>query len=194
VLDSSSTGRGAPVAAPPEPSPEGRRPLGVHARRTLSRARSLVPLRPCGPAPARAAVLLAVLAIPLAGCGESQQEKAQKTALNTVCTAKSDIKTRLDTLKTITPSPASLPQLKEEGQAIFEDLKKIKASQSDLAPARKQQVKQATETFQNEVSSILSSVSSLSVNSLSSAGSQLQSALSRLEASYTKALEPIVCG
>ncbi len=191
--DTSSFGRGAPTAAPPAPYPGDGRPPGVPARRALPRGlRALVPPRPGKPA-AAGAVLLAALAIPLTGCGESQQEKAQKTAMSTVCTAKSDIKTRLDTLKTITPSPASLPQLKEEGQAIFEDLKKIRAAQSDLAPARKQQVKQATETFQNEVSSILSSVSSLSVTSLSSAGSQLQSALSRLETSYVKALEPIEC-
>ncbi|HTR73501.1 MAG TPA: hypothetical protein VMG80_07885, partial [Solirubrobacteraceae bacterium] len=190
VLDMSSFGRGAPVAAPPAPLSGGHAPARAHTRR--ARVCALVSPRPGKPA-AAGAVLLAALAIPLAGCGESQQEKAQKAALSTVCTARSDIKTRLDTLKTITPSPASLPQLKEEGQAIFEDLKKIKAAQSDLAPARKQQVKQATETFQNEVSSILSSVSSLSISSLSSAGAQLQSALSRLETSYVKALEPIEC-
>ena len=173
LLESTTFGRGAPTAAPPGPSR----------------------LRASRPAAAGvAASLLAALVIFFAGCGESQQEKAQKTALSTVCTARADIKTRLDNLKTITPSPAALPQLKEEGQAVFEDLKKIKDSQSDLAPARKQQVKQATEDFQNEVSSILSSFSSLSISSLSSAGSQLQGALNRLETSYVKALEPIDCG
>jgi hypothetical protein len=191
MLDMSSSGRGAPTAAPPAPSPGGRRPPGVRTR--WGRARAPVSQRPSRPAAAGTAMLLAALAIPLTGCGESQQEKAQKAAMSTVCTARSDIKTRLDTLKTITPSPASLPQLKEEGQAIFDDLKKIKDSQSDLAPARKQQVKQATEAFQNEVSSILSSVSSLSISSLSSAGSQLQGALGRLQTSYAKALQPIDC-
>jgi hypothetical protein len=181
VLATHSSGRGAPVAAPPR---------RTRPSRSSGLARSSKSSRP---ALVGVAVLLVALVIPLAGCGESQQEKAQKTALSTVCTARSDIKTRLETLKTITPSPVSLPQLKEEGQAIVDDLKKIKDSQSDLAPARKQQVKQATETFQNEVSSILSSVSSLSISSLSSAGSQLQGALSRLQASYAKALEPIAC-
>lgn len=138
-------------------------------------------------------VLLGTLALPLSGCGESKQEKEQKAAIKTVCTARSDIKTRLNTLKTITPSPAAVPQLKEEGQAIFEDLKTIKEAQPQLAPSRKQQVKQASESFQHEVSAILSSVSSLSASSLSSAGAQLQGALSRLEQSYVKALEPIEC-
>jgi hypothetical protein len=138
-------------------------------------------------------MLLAALAIPLSGCGESQQEKTQKAALNTVCTAKSDIKTRLATVKTLTPSPLSLPQLKSEGQAILEDLKKIDAAQGDLAPARKQQVQQAVHTFQDEISSVLSSVSSLSISSLSSAGTELEGALSRLQSSFVKALEPIEC-
>jgi hypothetical protein len=145
-----------------------------------------------GPA-AGVALLLAALSIPLSGCGESQQEKAQKAAMNTVCAARADIKSRLATLQTITPSAATLPQLKAEGAALLEDLKKIRGAQADLAPARKQQVQQATETFQSEVTTILSGVSSLTAGSLSSAGAQLRSALSRLESGYVKAFEPIEC-
>jgi hypothetical protein len=139
------------------------------------------------------ALLLTALSVPLGGCGESQQEKAQKTAMNTVCAARADIKSRLTTLKTIVPSAATLPQLKAEGAALLEDLKEIRGAQADLAPARKQQVQQATQTFQSEVTAILSSVSSLTSSSLSSAGAQLSSALGQLESSYRKALEPIEC-
>lgn len=151
-------------------------------------------LRPSGLRAGAAAVALAALAaVPLSGCGESQQEKAQKAALNTVCTARNDIKNRLATLKTLTPSIAALPQLKTEGEAIFEDLKRIQQAQPDLAPARKQKVEQATQTFQHEVSTVLSSMSSLTSSSLSSAGPQLESALNRLQASYSQALSPIEC-
>lgn len=147
---------------------------------------------PGGPR-AGALLALAALAVPLSGCGESQQEKSEKAALKTVCTARNDIKTRLATIKTLTPSAVSLPQLKTEGEAIFEDLKKIQQAQPDLEPARKQKVQQATQTFQHEVSAVLSSVSSLTPSTLSSAGPQLQSALSRLQTSYTQALAPIEC-
>jgi hypothetical protein len=133
------------------------------------------------------------MSIPLSGCGESQQEKTQKAAMNTVCAARADIKSRLATLKTIAPSAATLPQLKAEGAALVEDLKKIRGAQADLAPARKQQVQQATQTFQSEVTTILSSVSSLTSSSLSSAGAQLRGALTRLESSYAKAFGPIEC-
>lgn len=189
--DATTTRREAPVAAPPEYS--GGPCDGDHARAGDygTRPRALPGIGNSG---FGAVALLAALALPLSGCGESQQDKAEKAAIKTVCSAKSDIKTRLATLKTITPSPAAIPQLKEEGQAIFEDLKKIKEAQPDLAPARKQQVHEATEAFQHEISSILSSVSSLTTSSLSSAGAQLEGALSRLEQSYVKALEPIECG
>ncbi len=138
-------------------------------------------------------IAAALVAIGLSGCGESQQEKSEKAALQTVCTARNDIKNRLATIKTLTPSITALPQLKTEGEAIFEDLKRIQGAQPDLEPARKQKVQQATQTFQHEVSAVLSSVSSLTPSSLSSAGPQLQSALSRLQTSYQQALSPIEC-
>jgi hypothetical protein len=169
-----ASGRGAPSSAP----------LGRGSRTNL----------PCRALLSSAIALLATLAIALSGCGESQQEKAAKAAMNTVCAAKSDIKTRLATLKTITPSPAALPQLKAEGTAIFEDLKKIEGAQGALEPARKEQVQKATRDFQHQVTSVLSSVSSLTPGSLSSAGAQLQSALSQLQSSYAQALGPIECG
>lgn len=132
-------------------------------------------------------VALLALALLLAGCGESKEEQAKKT----VCAAKSDIQTRIQTLKTLTPSVAALPQVKTEVSAIAEDLKKIAGAQEDLSPSRKAQVKQATQTFEQQVSSVLSSVTSSL--SLSGAESQLKSALGQLEKSYASALGPIEC-
>lgn len=136
---------------------------------------------------ASASLLLATLAIPLAGCGESKQEKAQKS----VCSAKSDINSRITTLKTITPSVATLPQIKTEVTAIADDLKKIDSARGDLEPARKQQVQQATQTFEQQLKSVVSNLTSSF--SLSGAASQLESALRQLEASYAQALAPIEC-
>lgn len=132
-------------------------------------------------------VLLVTLAIPLTGCGESKQEQAKKS----VCGARSDIKNRVATLQTLTPSIATLPQVKTEVTAIVNDLKQIKGAQGDLEPARKQQVQQATQTFEQQLKSVLSNLTSSF--SLSGAGAQLESALKQLASSYTRALQPIEC-
>ena len=162
MLHVTVSGEGALATAPP-------RPL---------RSRSLI---------VSASVLLATIAISLAGCGESKEEKAQKS----VCSAKSDINNRIATLKTITPSVATLPQIKTEVTAIADDLKKIDSARGDLEPARKQQVQQATQTFEQQLKSVLSNLKSSF--SLTNAASQLESALRQLEASYAQALEPIEC-
>jgi hypothetical protein len=132
-------------------------------------------------------VLLVTLAIPLTGCGESKQEQATKS----VCSARSNIKSRIATLKTLTPSIATLPQIKTEVTAIVDDLKQIQSAQGDLEPARKQQVQQATQTFEQQLKSVLSNLTSSL--SLSGARTQLESALKQLETSYVQALEPIEC-
>ncbi|HEY2282605.1 MAG TPA: hypothetical protein VGH60_03540 [Solirubrobacteraceae bacterium] len=156
------SGRGAPTKALPSAMPPRRLLAGIP-------------------------VLLLTLAIALAGCGESKQEQAKKS----VCSARSDIKSRIATLQTLTPSIATLPQVKTEVTAIADDLKRIQGAQGDLEPARKQQVQQATQTFQQQLKAVLSNLTtSLSI---SGAGTQLESALKQLASSYTQALQPIEC-
>lgn len=132
-------------------------------------------------------MLLVILAIPLTGCGESKQEQATKS----VCSARSDIKSRIASLQALTPSVATLPQIKTEVTAIVDDVKQIQGAQGDLAPARKQQVQHATQTFEQQLKSVLSNLTSSF--SLSGAGAQLESALKQLGTSYTQALQPIEC-
>ena len=133
-------------------------------------------------------VLLVALAITLTGCGESKQEQATKS----VCSARSDIKSRIATLQTLTPSIATLPQVKTEVTAIVNDVKQIQGAQGDLAPARKQQVQQATQTFEQQLKAVLSNLTTSF--SVSGVGAQLESALKQLASSYTQALQPIACG
>jgi Tfp pilus assembly protein PilP len=133
-------------------------------------------------------ILLVAVAILLTGCGESKQEQAKKS----VCSARSDIKSKVSTLQAITPSIATLPQIKTEVTAIVDDLKKIKSAQGDLAPARKQQVQQATQTFEKQAESVLSNLTSSF--SLSGAATQLEAALRQLATSSAQALAPIECG
>jgi hypothetical protein len=132
-------------------------------------------------------MLLVTLAVPLTGCGESKQEKAAKS----VCAARADIKSRVATLKTLTPSIATLPQIKTEVSAITDDLKQIQSAQGDLEPGRREKVQQATTTFKQQLESVVSNLTSSL--SLSGARTQLESALSQLATSYTQALEPIEC-
>jgi hypothetical protein len=127
------------------------------------------------------------IAIALAGCGESQQEKAQKT----VCSAKAEIRAKVQHLTTITPSSTAATEVKDDLTAIGDDLTKIKQAQPDLAPARKQEVEHATQEFTALVgANIPSIVASLAKGEVNA---QLKTSFERLLTAYQKALGPINC-
>ena len=131
------------------------------------------------------AVLFSVLA--LAACGQSSQEKATAQ----VCEARADISKQISTLSTLTLSTSSVTQAKTSLEAIAADLKKIKGAQANLDPTRKAQVEAATNTFETQLSSIVSSfTSSLS---LTNAATQVKAAVTQLTTSYKQTLAPISC-
>jgi hypothetical protein len=123
----------------------------------------------------------------LASCGESSQEKAKAQ----VCEARSDISKQVKTLSGLTLSVNALSEAKTGLEAIGKDLTKIKDAQPNLEPARKEQIKAATNTFEAQVSSILSEL--VSKPSLSKLETQLKSSLTQLAAGYEKALTPLNC-
>jgi hypothetical protein len=123
----------------------------------------------------------------LAGCGESAQEKATAQ----VCQARSDISKQAKMLSELTISTNLLTEGKAGLQAIGKDLTKIKEAQPDLAPARKQEIQAATDTFQTQVSSILTGL--ISNPSLSNAEKQIKSSLTQFATSFEHALAPINC-
>lgn len=131
------------------------------------------------------ASLLSVLA--LASCGESAQEKAKSQ----VCEARSDISKQVKSLSELTLSLNVLSEAKTGLEAIGKDLTKIKDAQPNLEPARKEQVQTATHTFESQISSILSELTSKP--SLSKLETQLKSSLTQLAAGYEKALAPLNC-
>jgi uncharacterized phage infection (PIP) family protein YhgE len=131
------------------------------------------------------ALLLSALAF--AACGESAEEKATAQ----VCDARADISKQIATLTSLTISTSAIDEAKAGVEAIGKDLTKIKDAQSDLAPSRKEQVETATQTFQKQLSSTLSGITS--GLSLSNAEKQLKSALSQLGESYKQTLAPISC-
>jgi outer membrane lipopolysaccharide assembly protein LptE/RlpB len=134
-----------------------------------------------------ALLLLTAAAVGLTACGQSSQDKAKSQ----VCDARSDISKQVNELKGLTLATATVDGVKTNVQAIQDDLGKIKDAQGDLNADRKKQVQAANEAFTQQVKSIASSVGqSLS---LSNAGTQLQTAVSQLAASYQQTLAKIDC-
>lgn len=131
------------------------------------------------------AVLLSAAA--LEACGESAEDKAKAQ----VCDARADISKQISTLTTLPISTTALTEAKTAVEAIGNDLKKIKDAQSDLRPGRREQAEKATESFQKQLSSTASGITS--GLSLSAAETQLETALSQLRKSYEQTLAPISC-
>ncbi|HEY3828666.1 MAG TPA: hypothetical protein VGL57_05670 [Solirubrobacteraceae bacterium] len=122
----------------------------------------------------------------LAGCGESEQAKAEKT----VCEAKTNISTSVQSLQQLTIQTASLTAVESDVNSISSSLGQMRQAQSKLSGARKEQVQQATETFSAALSGLAHELKSLT---LTSAKSQLTAAADKLIASYKQALAPIAC-
>jgi hypothetical protein len=137
----------------------------------------------------RSLAVVAVLASALvfASCGESSQEKAKSQ----VCEARSDITKQVKMLSELTLSTNLLTEAKTGLEAIGKDLTKVKDAQPNLEPARKEQVQAATNTFEAQVSSILSEM--VSKPSLSKLETELKSSLKQLATAYEKALAPLNC-
>ena len=134
-----------------------------------------------------ALIVVSCGAFALSACGESKEDKAKKQ----VCSARSDISKQIDSLKTLTISSSTPDDVKAALNTIKGDLSKMKDAQPDLAPDRKQQVQTATKTFESQLQQIVpSTVNGLSVTN---AKTQIQSAVTSLEAAYKQALEPINC-
>ena len=128
-----------------------------------------------------------LLAVSLAGCGESQQAKAEKT----VCSAKSAIQAKVDSLQTVVPSLTTLPQIKSGVSAIVAEVKKIQGAQADLNPGRRKQVQAATSEFEQKVTSTLSHIAPSF--QFASVEAELKAAVKALASSYAQALAPVQC-
>lgn len=138
---------------------------------------------------ARSLAIVALLLTPLAlsSCGESSQDKAKAE----VCGARTDISKQIDTLEGMTLSIASVNAVKDGAEAIAGDVTKIKHAEGKLQPQREEQVRAATSTFETQLSSILTGLTSnLSLNN---AESQLKTALNKLATSYKQSLAQVDC-
>src|SRR4051794_14279685 len=126
------------------------------------------------------AVAVGMLVFALGACGESSEEKAQ----NTVCDARDDIGKQVDDLKSLTPATVTTDAVKENLDAIKNDLTDISDAVSNLGSDRRKEVEAANKAFAGSVQGIASEFGrSLSA---SDAKAKLVTALQQLEASYQK--------
>lgn len=135
------------------------------------------------------------LALTAAGCGDDDDgpSKAaqQAQARTTVCTARAGIEAQVATLKGLTPSLASVPQIQSSVSAIVADLGKIKDAQPDLRPDARQQVEQATTRFTQKATAV--GKAAVSGGLSGDVAGQLKPAIRQLEASYREVFTPIAC-
>ena len=131
---------------------------------------------------------LVLIAATAAGCGESDEEKAQTQ----VCDARADLKQQVDELAALTPATATADGVEENLNAIEDDLNQIKDAQGDLNEERRQEVESATQEFGSEVEAVANDLTS--DLSLSGAAAKLQTAGKQLASSYQQTFAQIDCG
>jgi len=130
---------------------------------------------------------IVVLAVVLAGCGDSKEETAQSN----VCDAKAGIQKQVDELEGMTASTVTLDGVKSSLQTIGDDLTKLKDAQGDLSGDRKDEAEKAWQTFRTEVKSIRENL--LTSLSAEDAKQQLTSSFDNLAASFRTAFAPVDC-
>ena len=130
---------------------------------------------------------LVLIAATAAGCGESDEEKAQTQ----VCDARADLKKQVDELAALTPATATADGVEENLNAIEDDLNQMKDAQGDLSEERRQEVESATQEFGSEVEAVANDLTS--DLSLSGAQAKLETAGKQLASSYQQAFAQIDC-
>ena len=130
---------------------------------------------------------IVVLAVVLAGCGDSKEERAQSN----VCDAKAGIQKQVNELEGMTASTVTLDGVKSSLQSIGDDLTKLKNAQADLSGDRKDEAEKAWQTFRTEVKSIRENL--LTSLSAADAKQQLASSFDDLAASFRTTFAPVDC-
>jgi superfamily I DNA/RNA helicase len=136
---------------------------------------------------ARSVLVVALLALALGACGESDEEKA----MNTVCDAGDDIAKQVDELNSLTLATVTTDAVTQNLDAIQNDLNDIADARSDLSDDGRSEVEAATNEFTRTIKNVASDLgTSLSA---SDAKARVVTGLQQLEASYKKAFAPVNC-
>ena len=135
---------------------------------------------------------------PTAAATETQTPEATKTtsaseqkAQDTVCTARSDIKKEISTIKGLSPSISSVGTAKSSLEAIDDDLQKIDSARNDLSAERKKDVQSATNQLESDVKEIQGDL----VSGIAGGGLEktLQSAATKLQSSFNESFANVGC-
>jgi Tfp pilus assembly protein PilP len=134
------------------------------------------------------ALTMTAVLIAAAGCGTSSEDKAK----DGFCKARSDLKSQVDKLQSLTLSTATADGVKSSLHAIASDLQKMATAQADLDKSRKAQAEQARQEFSSQVSATVGTLGQST--SLSQAATQLKAALQQLATTYKQTYAKIDCG
>jgi hypothetical protein len=135
---------------------------------------------------------LSVIALGLAACGESSEEKATKQ----VCTATSEISKQVQKLQTLPISSSFPTEVKTSAEAIDKSIGEIQSAAPNLETARKEEVNTATNTFKLELASLIATTVSSATSgeaALKSAEPKIKTSLSTLASGYKKAFQALKC-
>ena len=136
---------------------------------------------------------LSVAALLIAGCGESEEEKAKAQ----VCHSREQIMKSISSLQTLPISTSAINTAKQDLSNIDTELGKIKEAEPKLEPSIKGEIESAQSKFKAEVTAVtitaakeLASTGSANVEKL---GPQLKQALERVVNSYKSTIGNIKC-
>ena len=132
-------------------------------------------------------VLLAVPAVLLAACGESDEEKAQAR----VCDARDDIREEVRQLQDLTLTTATTSKVKDSLTTIRDDLASIANAMDDLSEDRREEVDAANEEFKASVRETADNFGTKL--SIEAAAAQLEQALRQLATTYQSSFGQLDC-
>jgi flagellar basal body-associated protein FliL len=133
------------------------------------------------------AALLAAVALAAAGCGESEEEKAQ----NEVCDARSEIEASVADLESLTVETATADRVRTDVETIQSGISTISDNADEVSEGRRDDIQSAVQTFRAEFNAILSG---LSTNlTVPNAQAQLNSATAELRTAFDESLAQIDC-
>jgi hypothetical protein len=134
-------------------------------------------------------VVLGVALLAATACGSSQS--ASDKAKSQACSAVSDIKTQITTLKGLPLATSSVTTAKTALQQIQTDVKTISTQAPTVKGSLKAQLQTANAAFKTQVQQTAQSVTSAS--SLTAAATAISTAGKTLETSYQQAFSSVKC-
>ena len=145
--------------------------------------------------PAAFAALILLVAIGLAGCGESAEEKATAQ----VCSSTKEIQAQLSKLSELSISSKAPEEIKDAAAVMQKDAEKIKESAPNLPAASKASVESAQKALQAELAALAKALVSTAKSSgdieavLKQSEPEVKAAVAGLATSYKQAFESLKC-